>query len=72
MQIPDYIKNRYWKDYLPPGISLEIDIPENLTLRDVFEKGAELYGDKVALNYYNNEFTLHSSTNLQKDSQTHY
>ncbi|MHA1271647.1 MAG: long-chain-fatty-acid--CoA ligase [Candidatus Helarchaeota archaeon] len=58
MDIPDYIKNRYWKGYLPPGISLEIDIPEDISLRDLFLKGAELYGDKIAMIYYGREFTF--------------
>lgn len=54
-EIPDYIKNRYWKDFLPPGITLEIKIPE-ISLRELFE-GARQFGDKLAFNYYDREFT---------------
>ncbi|MHA1265304.1 MAG: long-chain-fatty-acid--CoA ligase [Candidatus Helarchaeota archaeon] len=61
--IPDYIKNRYWKDYLPPGITLEIEIPE-ISLRELFEEGAKNYGDKVAMNYYDREFTFNELNDL--------
>lgn len=57
MNIPDYIKNRYWKDFLPPNVPLVTNIPEDMSLLDVFEKGAE-FGDKVALDYYGREFTF--------------
>jgi len=58
MELPDYIKNRYWKDYLPPGITLEIDIPEDISLLDIFRNGAEQYGNKVSMDYYGREFTF--------------
>ncbi|MFX0178845.1 MAG: long-chain fatty acid--CoA ligase [Candidatus Hodarchaeota archaeon] len=58
MELPNYIKNRYWKDYLPPGITLEINIPEDISLLDIFKKGAEQYGDKVSMDYYGREFTF--------------
>ncbi len=66
MDIPDYIKNRYWKDYLPAGITLEIDIPEDLTLGDLFVQGAEKYGEKVAMIYYGNEFTFNQLDKLTR------
>jgi len=66
MDLPDYIKNRYWKDYLPPGITLEIDIPEDISLVDIFEKGAKDYGDKVSMNYYGREFTFKELDNLTR------
>ncbi|MBD3229746.1 MAG: AMP-binding protein [Candidatus Lokiarchaeota archaeon] len=66
MELPDYIKNRYWKDFLPPGISLEIDIPDDMSLRDVFLKGAEDFGDKMAINYYNRKFTFKELDDLTK------
>ena len=58
MELPEYINNRIWKDYLPEGITLEIDIPEDLSLLDLFEKGAKEYGDKIALDYFGREFTF--------------
>ena len=66
MAIPDYIKNRYWKDYLPPGITLEINIPDDISLVDIFEKGAKEYGDNVALDYYGREFTFKEMDNLTR------
>jgi len=58
MELPDYIKNRYWKDYLPPGITLEIDIPEDISLLDIFRNGVEQFGDKISMDYYGREFTF--------------
>ena len=58
MELPEYINNRIWKDYLPEGITLEIDIPEDLSLIDLFEKGAKEYDDKIALDYFGREFTF--------------
>ena len=43
MELPNYIKNRYWKDYLPSGMTLEIDLPDDMTLRDVLS-GLILFG----------------------------
>jgi len=65
MDIPDYIKERYWKDYLPPGITLEIDIPE-VSLGSLFEQGAKNYGDKICLIYYDREFTFNELDNLTR------
>jgi len=66
MTLPDYIKNRFWKDYLPAGITLEIEIPEDMSLVNLFEKGAEEYGDKVAMNYYGREFTFKEMDHLTR------
>ncbi len=64
MELPDYIKNRYWKDYLPPGMTLEIDIPEDKSLVDIFEKGVENYRDKVSVVYGEKEFTYRQMNDL--------
>ncbi len=32
MDLPGYIKDRIWKDYLPDGITLEINVPPILSL----------------------------------------
>jgi long-chain acyl-CoA synthetase len=66
MELPDYIKNRIWKDYLPDGITLEIDIPEDKSLIDVFETGAEEHADKVALDYFGREFTFREMDQLTR------
>ncbi len=58
MELPNYIKKRYWKEFLPWGITLEIDIPENISLVDIFENGAEEFGDRISMNYYGREFTF--------------
>ncbi|MFX1296113.1 MAG: AMP-binding protein, partial [Promethearchaeota archaeon] len=57
MELPDYIKNRYWKDSLAPGITLNVDIPENMSLIDIFETGAREFPDKENINFYGKEFT---------------
>ncbi len=66
MELPDYVKNRYWKDYLPPGITLEINIPDDISLVDIFEKGAKEYGDNIAMDYYGREFTFKEMDNLTR------
>ena len=66
MELPDYIKNRIWKDYLPDGITLEIDIPEDKSLIDVFETGAKEYADKVAMDYFGREFTFREMDQLTR------
>jgi long-chain acyl-CoA synthetase len=58
LELPNYIKDRYWKNFLPDGITLEIDIPEDISLVDIFEMGAKEYGDRVSLDYYGREFTF--------------
>ncbi|MHA1651136.1 MAG: long-chain-fatty-acid--CoA ligase [Candidatus Helarchaeota archaeon] len=65
MDIPDYIKERYWKDYLPPGITLDIEIPE-ISLRELFEQGAKNYGEKIAMVYYDHEFTFNDLDSLTR------
>ncbi len=65
MELPDYIKNRYWKDYLPPGITLEIDISEDISLGDIFQKGLE-YGDKISMVFYGKEYTFIELDNLTR------
>ncbi|MFX1380185.1 MAG: AMP-binding protein [Promethearchaeota archaeon] len=57
MELPDYIKNRIWKDYLPEGMTIEVEIPEDKSLIDVFETGAKDYAHKVAFDYFGREFT---------------
>ncbi|KKL59183.1 hypothetical protein LCGC14_2217900, partial [marine sediment metagenome] len=57
MELPDYIKNRYWKDYLPAGVTLEIDIPEDISMRDIFKKYTKDYSDKTFIIYDNKEYT---------------
>lgn len=65
MDLPDYIKNRYWKDYLPAGITLEIDIPEDISLGDIFQKGVE-YGDRISMVFYGKEYTFIELDNLTR------
>lgn len=65
MDLPDYIKNRYWKDYLPAGITLEIDIPEDISLGDIFQRGVE-YGDRISMVFYGKEYTFIELDNLTR------
>ncbi len=66
MELPDYIKNRYWKDYLPAGVTLEIDIPEDMTLGDIFKNGALKFADKVNIVYGETEYTYKELLKLIK------
>jgi long-chain acyl-CoA synthetase len=70
IEIPDYIKTRYWKDFLPPGITLEIDIPQDESLIELFENGAREYGDKVCLDFYGKKFTFNELDNLTRRFST--
>ncbi len=65
LDIPDYIKNRYWKEYLPPGVTLDLEIPK-ISLRDIFEQAAVKFGDKVAMIYYDHEITFTEIDNLTR------
>jgi long-chain acyl-CoA synthetase len=66
VELPDYIKNRYWKDYLPPGVTLEIDIPQDQSLIDIFKIGSRKHGEKVCLDFYGREFTFNELDNLTR------
>ncbi len=57
MNLLEYIKNKYWKDYLPEGVPLELEIPENISLCDLFEKYTEEYKNKIFIVYDNKEYT---------------
>jgi len=57
MELPDYIKNRSWKDYLADGITIDLDIPENMSLIDVYKYNDENFPDHVVLDFFGKEFT---------------
>jgi len=60
MEVPNYVKNRYWGKYLPKGMTLELEIPENITLIDIFKNGAKKFKDKVSLDFYGREYTFNA------------
>lgn len=60
MEVPNYVKNRYWGKYLPKGMTLELEIPENMTLIDIFKNGAKKFKDKVSLDFYGREYTFNA------------
>jgi len=66
MELPDYIKDRIWRDHLPAGITLEIDIPDDKSLIDIFERGAAENGEKVAFDYFGVERTYKEMDKLTK------
>ena len=66
VELPDYIKNRYWKDYLPPGITLEIDIPQDRSLIDIFKTGAKDFGEIICMDFYGREFSFNELDNLTR------
>lgn len=57
MELPDYIKNRSWKDYLADGITTEIDVPEDMSLIDVYKYNDENFPDHVMFDFFGKEFT---------------
>ncbi len=57
MELPDYIKNRSWKDYLADGITTEIDVPDDMSLIDVYKYNDENFPDHVMLDFFGKEFT---------------
>ncbi|MHA1459676.1 MAG: AMP-binding protein [Promethearchaeota archaeon] len=57
MELPDYIKNRSWKDYLADGITTEIDVPEDMSLIDVYKYNDENFPDHVVFDFFGKEFT---------------
>ncbi|MHA1473367.1 MAG: AMP-binding protein, partial [Promethearchaeota archaeon] len=58
MEIPDYVKNRYWGDFLPDGVTLDLDIPD-ISLVDVFKYQMDKPGwsDHVKLDFFGKEYT---------------
>lgn len=58
MELPDYIKNRYWGDFLPDGVTLDLDIPD-ISLIDVFKYQMDKPGwsDHVKLDFFGKEYT---------------
>ena len=58
MEIPDYVKNRYWGDFLPDGVTLDLDIPD-ISLIDVFKYQMDKPGwsDHVKLDFFGKEYT---------------
>lgn len=57
MELPDYIKNRSWKDYLADGITIDLDVPEDMSLIDVYKYNDENFPDHVVLDFFGKEFT---------------
>jgi len=58
MELPDYIKNRYWGDFLPDGVTLDLDIPD-ISLIDVYKYQMDKPGwsDHVKLDFFGKEYT---------------
>ena len=57
MELPDYVKNRIWKDYLPDGITVDMKIPEDNSLVDMTEQGIQEHGAKIAYDFFGKEYT---------------
>ncbi|MFW9952807.1 MAG: AMP-binding protein, partial [Candidatus Thorarchaeota archaeon] len=56
MELPDYIKNRSWKDYLPDGITVELEVPENMSLIDVWKYRDKYFPDQVVMDFFGKEY----------------
>jgi len=66
MELPDYIKNRYWKDYIAEGITIDLEIPENMSLIDVVKYQGENFPDNVIMDFYGKEYTARELESLIK------
>jgi long-chain acyl-CoA synthetase len=66
MELPDYIKNRYWKDYLADGITVDLELPEDWSLIDVWKYNEETFPDHVMLDFFGKEFTTSMLDNLTR------
>jgi len=47
VDIPQYIKDKYWLKYAPAGLDKWVEIPENMTIPKLGEYGAENFGEHV-------------------------
>ncbi len=56
MELPDYIKNRSWKEFLPKGITVELELPENMSLIDVWKYRGEYFPDQIVMDFFGKEF----------------
>ncbi|MHA1379910.1 MAG: long-chain-fatty-acid--CoA ligase [Candidatus Helarchaeota archaeon] len=68
--IPQFIKDKYWLKHAPPGLDKWVDIPDDMTITQLAEYGAEKYGDLVNIDYYGKEFTFKRLTELTKKFST--
>ena len=57
IELPEYIKNRYWKDYLPEAVTLDLDIPEDMSLIDVWLYNSDKFLDQVKMDFFGKQFT---------------
>jgi len=67
IELPDYIKNRYWGDFLPKGMTLELEVPD-ISLIDLWQYNNEKLGwmDQVKLDFFGREFTNGELSTLTK------
>ncbi|GAG01449.1 unnamed protein product, partial [marine sediment metagenome] len=56
-ELPDYIKNRYWEKYLPEAMTVDLDIPADMSLIDVWLYNSDKFLDKVKFDFFGKEFT---------------
>ncbi|MFX0047365.1 MAG: AMP-binding protein, partial [Candidatus Hermodarchaeota archaeon] len=56
MEVPDYIKNRSWKDFLPDGITVELDVPEYMSLIDLWKYRDKNFPDQVWMDFFGKEY----------------
>ncbi|MHA1669108.1 MAG: AMP-binding protein [Promethearchaeota archaeon] len=57
IKLPEYVKKRYWKDYLPEAVTLDLDIPEDMSLIDVWLYNSDKYLDQVKMDFFGKTFT---------------
>ncbi|MBY9004493.1 MAG: AMP-binding protein [Candidatus Lokiarchaeota archaeon] len=57
IELPEYIKNRYWGEFLPEAVTLDLDIPEDMSLIDVWLYNSGKFLDQVKLDFFGKKFT---------------
>ena len=58
MELPDYIKNRYWKDYLAEGVTIDLEVPEDMSVIDLWKYSGTNFPDNVMLDFFGKEYTV--------------
>ncbi|MHA2288200.1 MAG: AMP-binding protein [Promethearchaeota archaeon] len=58
MELPDYIKNRAWKDYLADGVTTDLEIPDDMSVIDLWKYSGTHFPDNVMLDFFGREYTV--------------
>jgi long-chain acyl-CoA synthetase len=56
VKLPKYVKKKIWLKHYPEGYPKKVKIPKNKSLTDIFNEGAEKFGEDVYLIFYGKEY----------------